>query len=329
MNRAAIEFKRTLINSIRDFFGERGYFEMETPLLVPSPAMEHTLDGFATHYFDAAGHAYPYYLPTSPEFGLKKALDCFERPLFEISRVFRNRGELGPLHHPEFNMLEWYEPGNYDSSMATMRDLLDHLRQLEWNTGTDPGRGEWSASFHESSIPDLYQELLGIDLGKAQEDLEYFRSAAAAVLDAPPPADDGFDDLFFRLWLTRIEPVLGQEAPHFVRDYPRSMAALARLLPADQRYAERWELYIHGLEIANAFGELTDGAELKERWEMSNRERRLVGKKPHPIDPALLEAVDRMPETTGVAVGIERLAMALTGIQDIREFFLLSMQDSC
>lgn len=313
--------KREIINLIREFFTDRGYFEIETPLLVPSPAMEATLHGFETQYLDHQGTATRFFLPTSPEFAIKKALHHCNGPIFEIARVFRNRGELGPLHRPEFNMLEWYEAGDYTRSMASCEDLIHFLSQ-QFNGLAQRSTFSWDPPFPRKTTAELFQERVDLDLARGLSDPEYWRSACSTVLATPIPADESFDDLFFRVWLSFIEPRLGLDQPLIVTDYPASMAALARLKPEDERWAERWELYVDGLELGNAFGELTDSAEQARRFHTSNTERRALGLEEHPVDQELIAAVGQLSETTGVAIGVERLCMALTAAADIDTFFL-------
>jgi len=321
MDLDAIQFKRNLITTVRTFFTDRGFFEMETPLLVKSPAMESTLHGFETTYIDHSNREHSYYLPTSPEFALKKALAQFQKPIFEICRVFRNRGELGPLHHPEFNMLEWYEPGDYSKSVETVTALIEYLTSSlpEQYLKSDL---EWSGPFREWTIQELFHKYASMDLVRGIADQTYWLNAGCRVLGQKLDPDETFEDIFFRVWLDCIEPNLGRTGPVIVKDYPPSMAALARLKPDDESWAERWELYINGIEIGNAFGELTDSEELRERWKAAGIQRQQNGFSGHPVDADVVEAVGRMHETTGVAIGIERLGMALSGIQDIRRFFI-------
>ncbi|NQV41120.1 MAG: EF-P lysine aminoacylase GenX [Candidatus Marinimicrobia bacterium] len=321
MNKQRLQQKRQLVNLIREFFTKQGFFEMETPLLVPSPGMEVHLHGFKTEYINPRGEMENYYLPTSPEFALKKALGSGFQNVFEISRVFRNHGELGHLHHPEFNMLEWYRPGSYIQIMDDVETLLDYLvRHLD----TVPlfGSEYWTKSIKRTSIKDCFSNYAGMDLEAGLADLQLWRQTAAIALSETIPQDESFEDIFFRIWLKLIEPCLGANRPEIVFDYPASMAALSKLKAPENIWAERFELYIRGIEIGNAFSELTDSEEQQKRFEDANQERTALGYPPHPVDDDFIRAVGKMSPTGGIAIGVERLLMALTGASDIREFFL-------
>ena len=321
MNQLRLRQKRQLINHLRDFFTGRDFFEIETPLLVPSPGMEVHLHSFTTKYIHHDGSEELLHLPTSPEFAIKKALGAgFER-IFEIARVFRNHGELGPQHHPEFNMLEWYRPGSYIQIMDDVETLLDYLVK---HLDTVPifGSEYWTKSIKRTAIKDCFKNYAGIDLEDGLMDLGLWSKLAAKALSEQIPPGEGFEDIFFRIWIKLIEPRLGENRPEIVFDYPASMAALAKLKAPENIWAERFELYIKGIEIGNAFSELTDSAEQLKRFEDANRLREIIGYPPHPIDSELMEAVGKMPPTGGIAIGVERLLMALTGETDIREFFV-------
>ena len=320
MNQLRLRQKRQLINHLRDFFTGRDFFEIETPLLVPSPGMEVHLHSFTTKYVQHDGSEELLHLPTSPEFAIKKALGAgFER-IFEIARVFRNHGELGPQHHPEFNMLEWYRPGSYIQIMDDIEALLHYLSQHFETTRLSEGF-TWEP-VKRTSIQDCFHIHANLELGRGMSEPDYWRSEAARTLDEEIPGDDSFEDIFFRVWLKLIEPNLGMTLPEIVYDYPASMAALSKLKAPENVWAERFELYIRGIEIGNAFSELTDSEEQLKRFEDANRERETLGYPPHPIDSDFIEAVGKMPPTGGIALGVERLLMALTGETDIRQFFL-------
>lgn len=310
-----------MINLIRQFFTEEGFFELETPMLVPSPGMETHLHGFYTTYADPHGEKREYYLPTSPEFAIKKALGSGYDKVFEIARVFRNMGELGLQHHPEFNMLEWYKPGNYQNIMEDVESLILYLEQHFEGLAKASGYS-WSNGVERTTIEDCFQAYASIDLKKGISDHTYWRKQAEQILNEQVPSDDSFDDIFFRVWMKLIEPNLGMTKPQIVYDYPASMSALAQLKEPERRWAERFELYIQGVEIGNAFSELRDPIEQRKRFDDSNRLRTELGYPPHPVDEDLIQAVANMKPTGGIAIGIERLLMVLTGEKDISQFFL-------
>ena len=158
-------------------------------------------------------------------------------------------------------------------------------------------------------------------------DLDYWRTEGAKVLEEEIPRDDSFEDIFFRVWLKLVEPNLGMTQPEIVYDYPASMAALSKLKGPKDIWAERFELYLRGIEIGNAFSELTDSEEQLKRFEDANQERLRLGFPPHPTDSEFIDAVGKIPPTGGIAIGVERLLMALTGSKNIREFFLYPLAE--
>ena len=321
MNHLRLRQKRKLINLIRDFFTERDFFEIETPMLVPSPGMEVHLHSFATRYVRHDGSEEVLHLPTSPEFAIKKALGSGFEKVFEIARVFRNQGELGPQHHPEFNMLEWYRPGSYLQIMDDVEDLLGYVIR-HFNAIPNSEAEYWIKSIKRTSIKDCFKIYAGVNLEAGLKNLTQWRETASQALSEQIPSDDTFEEIFFRIWLKLIEPRLGQNRPEIVFDYPASMAALSKLKSPENIWAERFELYIQGVEIGNAFSELTDAEEQLKRFEDANRQREALGYPPHPVDAEFIEAVGKMPPTGGIAIGVERLLMVLTGESDICQFFL-------
>ncbi len=324
MNRfQRLQQKREFINLVRQFFTNHGFFEIETPILVPSPGMEVHLHGFATVYANAVGQRTPLFLPTSPEFAIKKALARAEfqgTNLFEIARVFRNCGENTKQHHPEFNMLEWYRVhADYTDIMLDCETLFSFLTQQFSHTASG---FDWTPPYPRYTTAELFQKHAQIDLARAREDNAYWRQEAELALNQSLADDDTFEDIFFRIWLDLIEPGLGQDKPVIVYDYPAEMAALARHKPDDPRWAERFEIYARGYELGNAFSELTDPVEMLERFQHANAQREIYGYSLHPVDHELIIAVGKMPPTGGIAIGVERLLQAITGTDDIREFFL-------
>jgi elongation factor P--(R)-beta-lysine ligase len=325
INKNAITQKRQVINLIRQFFESQGFFEIETPLFVPSPGMEEHLHGFKTEYINHQGESETYYLPTSPEFAIKKALGSGFENVFEIARSFRNHGELGKLHHPEFNMLEWYRTdADYQDVMTDTENLIHFL--VEHFPTHHYANFSWELPFKKRTIAQVFIDEVNIDLAKGLDDFSYWKRSAEERLGVQIPNDDTFDDIFFRLWIQCIEGKLGQTQPEIVYDYPAHMSALSKIKSDNPRWAERFELYIRGIEIGNAFSELTDSNEQESRFIHANLEREKMGYPPHPVDYELIRAVGKMKPTGGIAIGIERLLMVLTHTEDIREFFLFPMK---
>jgi elongation factor P--(R)-beta-lysine ligase len=325
--RQNLERRVRIREAVRKFFAERGFIEVETPVLVRSPGLEPHLHAFATTLFDpGSGEEEAFYLHTSPEFAMKKLLAAGMTRIWQMTHVFRNR-ERGPTHHPEFTILEWYRAGaSYRDLMAECEALLALCQKaagvpaLSWRGRKADARTPWQ----RLSVAEAFARFCGIDLlATAPEplapDRERLAEAAAKVGVVPHEGDD-WEALFFRIFLERIEPHLGLGAPTILYDYPLSMAALARQSAADPRLAERFEVYACGLELANAFGELTDPVEQRARFERDQARKEALYGERYPIDEDFLAALESgLPECAGIALGFDRLIMLLTGAQDIEQ----------
>ena len=268
--------------------------------------------------FPPTGHSKRLYLHTSPEFACKKLLAAGERRIFTFAPVYRNR-ELGDLHAPEFTMLEWYRAGEpYD---AVIEDCLAILKLAAGEAGTSIFRFRQRQAGIEHperiSVAEAFRRHASIDLTATMSlDGSPDREALARAAQASGitiAADDHWSDIFSRVLTERIEPRLGLEQPTILDRYPRIEAALARATPDDPRFAERFELYVCGVELANGFGELTDPEEQRRRFEMEMTEKERIYGERYPIDEDLLDALAHMPEASGVALGFDRLVMLATG----------------
>ena len=316
-----------VLNAMRDFFAEAGFVEVDTPSLQVSPGLEPHLKAFATVLHDPTdGTARPFYLHTSPEFAMKKLLAAGLPRIWQLAHVFRD-GERSATHHPEFSMLEWYRAG------AGYRDLMADCEALLRSAQTAAGaaalswqgrRADAGRSFERLSVAEAFERYAGVDVlatapDPAAPDMARLAAAAAEIGIAPRPGDD-WETLFFRIFLDRIEPYLGIGAPTILYDYPLALAALSRPKPEDPRLCERFELYVCGLELANAFGELTDAAEQRRRFVADQARKRALYGESYPIDGDFLAALEQgLPDCAGIALGFDRLVMLLTGAQHIEE----------
>lgn len=323
--RPRLLLRNRIVAAMRAWFADRDFVEIDPAALQVSPGNETHLHAFSTDEIGIAGERRPLHLHTSPEFALKKLLAAGEARLFALAHVFRNR-ERGPLHHPEFTMLEWYRAD--ESYGAAMDDTVALVRLAAESAGrrlaTFRGRRcDLTATPERLAVADAFQALAGIDLvatladdGEGQPDALRSACAAAGIRTA---ADDTWSDMFSRVLVERIEPRLGEGRPTLLDRYPIPEAALARPTPDDARLAERFELYVCGVELANGFGELTDPIEQRRRFEADMDEKaRLYGER-YPVDEAFIAALARMPEASGVALGLDRLVMLAAGAERVAD----------
>ena len=307
--------------SLRDWFTAEGFTEVDPAALQLSPGNEAHLHAFATAAVDDAGLARRMFLHTSPEFAMKKLLAAGETRIFAFSHVWRNR-ERGPLHAPEFTMLEWYRAGeDYGRLMEDCREVLARAAEAAGaealrfrGLSCDP-----YAAPERLSVAEAVRRHAGVDLMATLGDADRLAQAMeAAGLSAPE--DEGWSDLFSRLLVARVEPRLGEGRATVLDRYPASEAALARRCPDDPRVSERFELYACGVELANAFGELTDPAEQRRRFERDLALRRARGLPEPPVDERLLAALGAgLPDCAGVALGFDRLVMVAAGEEALEE----------
>lgn len=309
--------------ALRRFFDERDFIEVDTATLQVSPGNETHLHAFATQALGHDGAVQPLYLHTSPEFACKKLLAAGERRIACFAHVYRNR-ERGPLHHPEFTMLEWYRAG--ESYEALMRDCADILALAAETTATRflSYQGRETDPFlapERLSVAEAFERFAGIDLfASIAEDGSTDRDSLAAAIRGVGlrvAEDDNWADLFSRVLVEKVEPNLGFGRATILDEYPVAEAALARPTARDRRVAERFELYACGVELANAFGELTDAAEQRRRFELEMAEKARVYGETYPIDEDFLAALAIMPEASGIALGFDRLVMLAKGASRI------------
>jgi lysyl-tRNA synthetase class 2 len=308
-------------DAVRGYFRDQGFIEVECGALQVSPGNEAHLHAFTTEWIGPDGGRERLYLHTSPEFACKKLLAAGERRILSLGPVYRNR-ERGALHAPEFTMLEWYraEEG-YDAVIADCLKLVQLAAEAAGSRAFD-FRGRSADPFalpERITVAEAFRRFARIDLlatiaadGTTDRDA-FARAANGAGIETAP--DDSWSDIFSRVLTARIEPKLGLGQPTVLDRYPRAEAALARAMPGDPRVAERFELYICGVELANGFGELTDAAEQRRRFEAEMTEKQRVHGERYPIDEDFLAALARMPEVSGVALGFDRLVMLATGAQ--------------
>jgi lysyl-tRNA synthetase class 2 len=316
-----LQRRAVLIRAVRGFFERARYTEVETPYAVPAPGEEVHLRAFATARAHPDGAIEPLWLHTSPEFAMKRLLVAGAGPIFQFARVWRN-GEGGALHGPEFTMLEWYRPG---AGMDGLIDeVVDLLRSVLPPVVRCRGVTSDLSRFERLTVAEAFSRYVGADLLAIGEDAAGLAAAAGVRLRV----GETWEDLFFRLLLERIEPALGRQHPTVLTHWPIAQAALARPDPADPRVAERFELYVCGIELANAFVELTDPVEQRARFVAERARRHAMSGADWEMDEDFLAALAfGMPACAGIALGFDRLTMIASGADRIGQVLWLPPAD--
>jgi len=312
-----------IVRALRDHFAELGFLEVETPALQVSPGNEIHVHAFKTE-LAYAGLRDRRFLRASPEFACKKLLAAGERRIVEFARVFRN-GERGPLHHPEFTMLEWYRAhGEYDLMIDDCMGVIARAaevtgtREFAWRDRiadpfAAPDRITVAEAFSLHADINLLATLTGDEPDRRQ--LGVMASNAGIHI----ASDDTWTDIFSRVMAEKIEPYLGHGRATILDEYPTEMSALARPKASDRRVAERFEVFMCGVELANGFGELVDANEQRRRLQAQMAEKDRIYKERYPIDEDFIAAVRMMPPASGVALGLERLVMLAAGATHIEQ----------
>ena len=307
----SIEIREKVIDVIRSFFKNKGFREVFTPILVPVPSIEPNLEVFETLLRSPSyGRASPgkkrrAFLIMSPEFSIKKLLAVGVGNCFEITKCFRNEEEVSRLHSPEFTMLEWYRVGaNYLDVMKDFENLF--LKIVGRNKMTYQGKAyDLSLPWPRISVAEAFQKFAHKDVLKVK------------------------DEDFYKIFFNEIEPKLtGSNKPFFIYDYPVSQASLSRPKKEDPRFAERFEVFLAGIELGNCFSELIDWREQKRRFEAERAERKRFGRTVYSIDEDLIKALKfGLPEVSGIAVGVDRLIMLATNAPEISDTIVLPAQE--
>ncbi len=346
MNLQNIRSRSQIVKLIRAWFDERGYAEMHTPRLVGLPGQEPHLEPMWTDVKVPSAECrvgsvenselgtrnceLSAALITSPEYAMKRLLAEGMEKIYDLGPCFRNSEPWDGTHDPEFLMLEWYRKG------ATLSDLMDDTEDMVMSVAREfrASPPSLARSWRRVTVEQAFREYLNVELTPLLGDIEGMKKLATS-LDQIVDANDSWDDLFFKIFLTHIEPKIsppyeggvGVGQPVFLYRYPVSMAALARPCQDDPRYAERVELFVGGLELANGFAELTDATEQRKRFEEERSLRKKLGKKTWPIDEQFLEALPKMGNAVGIAFGVDRFVMLLTGAKSINDVIPFSARE--
>lgn len=293
-----------LLARLRQFFSERGVLEVETPLLASAGITDPSIESLTVERGVSIGEQRQRFLQTSPEYAMKRLLAAYGEPIFQIAKAFRD-GEAGSRHNPEFSLLEWYRPGfDHHQLIAEVGELLCYC------LGERP--------VQKYSYRQLFLQRLQLDPFVATAD----ELKAVAELHIDTGGLTGDRDLWLDLLMSHVlEPMLGTKEICFIYDYPASQAALSVVVrDADVFVGQRFEVYVDGMELANGYCELTDGQEQRKRFEQDNAVRRQRDQPERPVDEQLMAALAHgLPACSGVALGIDRLLMLVTGASDIRD----------
>jgi elongation factor P--(R)-beta-lysine ligase len=319
---AQLALRAHLMRAARSFFDSRGYIEVDVPLLSFDRAVDPHLEPFVIE--EGGGRSRSLYLQTSPEFGMKRLLAAGLPAIYQLSHVFR-RGESGVRHNPEFTMLEWYRAGDtYHQQMQCVEEFVVALYAQAKSTSSGEQRLSCEsaplAPFRKSSYREAFLEHAGADvLVMSVDELRSLARRRGVQIPEGMSAADR-DDWLNLLLAELVEPKLGTERPEFLFDYPASQAALAAVTSGPEPVAQRFELYICGVEICNGYQELTDTADLERRISLQNECRTRAGEPPLHITSRLADAMRHgLPESSGVALGFDRLMMAITGAASIAD----------
>lgn len=321
--------RERVIHAIRAFFAAQGFHEVETPLLVPVPSMEPYLEVFETAFTDAWRRTHRAFLTNSPEYAMKRLLVAGLPRIYQICKAFRNGEDTGPRRNPEFTILEWYRAhADYTAIMRDCEELLPAIYRATRPPDADPAdppllcyqgmEVDLTPPWERLTVREAFARYAGLDL-EAVPDL----AALAPVAEAKGyrvPEGTTWDEQLGQIYADEVEPHLGRGRPTILYDYPIAWAGLARAKPDEPRYAERFEFYIAGVELGNAFSELTEAAEQERRLRLDQAARAQMGKKQFALDHDFLAALGAgMPPAGGIAVGVDRLVMLFTDVQSIHD----------
>lgn len=333
--------REKVIDAIRAYFKAEGFHEVEVPLLLPTPSTEPFLEVFKTQLVDDQGHKWDGFLPSSPEFALKKLLAAGSGSIFTITKSFRNGEGRSSRHNPEFTILEWYRtPGGYMDVARDFEGLMRYIlnilqgselcKQVEKQSSEPCLRYQGkeydlSSTWERISVSEAFEKYAGIDTETMLDKEKLLLAAKKKGYQVDESTT--WEEIWNQVIANEIEPKLGQKGPTILYDYPVSQAALSKKKVSDPRFAERFEVFMAGMELGNCFSELTDWREQEARCLADLAERKALGKTEYPMDKDFIEALKMgMPETGGIAVGVDRLVALFADAPDIADtlFFPVS-----
>lgn len=323
-NFPVLKQRAVIVQAIRDFFRRSGFWETETPQLVPLPSMEPYLEVFETQLLDQNRQPTRAFLISSPEYAMKQMLAAGSGNIFQITKSFRNAEGVSPRHNPEFSILEWYRVG------ADYLQIMDDCEQLLKSIAKTIHPDQQPILEYQGEIYNLAEPWERITVSQAFK--QYAQIDRETLLTTPKllaaSKERGYqvneqttwEEVYNQIFLNEIEPNLGKTKPTIIYEYPVSQAALSKKKKSDPRFAERFEFYINGLELGNAFSELTDWQEQLNRLKEDQQEKARTGRTLFDIDYNFINALKSgLPECAGIAVGVDRLVMLFTDQPSIQE----------
>ncbi|MEK7643978.1 MAG: EF-P lysine aminoacylase EpmA [Patescibacteria group bacterium] len=345
-NKENLILRFKIIQWIREWFNANGFLEVETPIILRLPGQEPYLSPLKLNVHNESDKGFVGYLHTSPEYTLKKMLAAGFGDIYSLCKTFRDYESFGGTHNPEFTMIEWYRTGvdmfaimndverlfafiveKFISVIPSEAEGSPSLSQLpgDFSTSLRSGRNDIAGGFERIHMRDLWKKFVGVNLDEYLTKEKMFGLCVSRGYK--PEQSEEYEDLFSRIFIDEVEPYLGKEKPLIVHHYPMSMAALSRQSQADSGYAERFEVYIDGLELANAYCEITDADVIEERLKTEKIKRAELGRDVFEVDREFVEAVRCMPESAGISLGIDRLVQLFTGCKNIDDVLVLPMSE--
>lgn len=322
--------REKVIKLIRRFFEKEKFHEVETPILNAHPPAESYLDVFQTTLFDRHRNPTHAYLYTSPEMSLKKLIVAGIGDCYSLTKVFRNMETQSKLHNPEFTLLEWYRVGiGYTKIMADCQKLIRAIKKVMYGEKQLVYQGktiDLTSPWDRVTVKEAFARYANIHFDT------FFDDANARVITSEKgysvKENTTWEEMYNQIFLNEVEPHLGRGKPTFLYEFPAIVAALSRKKPSDPRYCERFELYIEGLELGDAYGELTDPKETQERFDDQLKEIKRLGKTMYDYDHDFIEALGvGMPACSGIAVGVDRLIMLFADATDIADTMFFPAKD--
>ena len=319
-NKNNLELRFEIIKLIREFFWSQNFVEVDTPKIVKLPGQEPYLSPMKINIHDEKGKEFFGYLHTSPEYTMKKMLATGWEKIFSIGKCYRDYESFGGTHNPEFTMIEWYRANeSFEKLMDDMEKLFEYVEEKIKKFQISDFR--FQNNWKRITMKELWKQFVNINLDEYLTSEKMFELCVEKGYNVKE--EESFEDLFYRIFLNEVEPKLNEMGNVIVYNYPAQMAALSRLSKKDSRYAERFEVYVDGMELANAFSELNDADEQLNRLKEEQELRKKLGKDVYDIDMEFIEALKTMPEAAGIALGVDRLVQVFASCQNINNVITL------